>query len=88
MYICMCMLCLVFLCFGVEERLHVVRTPELKLIINQSINQPHTRTYPYEVSATKRSSLQTSSALSFILYACRTILGGIVTDIQGHRRHT
>ena len=34
--------------------------------------------------------LTTSSALSFIIYACRTILGGIVTDrdILGHPRHT
>ena len=42
------------------------------------INAPHTRTYPYEVSAMKRSSF---SALSFIIYACRTILGGMITDI-------
>ena len=32
--------------------------------------------------------LTTSSALSFIIYTCRTILGGIVTDILGHPRHT
>ena len=32
--------------------------------------------------------LTASSALSFIIYACKTILGGIVTDILGHPRHT
>ena len=32
--------------------------------------------------------LTTSSALSFIINACRTILGGIVNDILGHPRHT
>ena len=51
------------------------------------MNAPHTRTYPYEVSAMKRL-LTTSSALSFIIYACRTILGGIVTDILGVPRNT
>ena len=52
-------------------------------------NAPHTRTYPNEVSATKQSSLQpVASALSFIIYPCRTILDGIVTDILGHPRHT
>ena len=30
--------------------------------------------------------LTTGSALSFIIYACRTILGGIVTNILGHPR--
>ena len=46
---------------------------------------PHT--YPHEVSTTKRSSLQpVASALSFIIYACRTILRGIVTNILGHPR--
>ena len=53
------------------------------------INAPRTRTYPYEVSATKRSSLQpVVRTLSFIVYACRIILGGIVTDILGDPRHT
>ena len=32
--------------------------------------------------------LTTSSALRFIIYACRTIVGGIGTDILGHPRHT
>ena len=32
--------------------------------------------------------LTTSSALSYIIYTCITILGGIVTDILGHLRHT
>ena len=52
------------------------------------INAPQTCTYRYEISAMKRSTLQTSSALSFTIYACRTILGGIVTNILGHPRHT
>ena len=30
----------------------------------------------------------TGSVLIFIIYACRTILGGIVTDILGHHKHT
>ena len=37
----------------------------------------------------KTTLLTTSSALSFmIIYACRNILGGMVTDILGHQRHT
>ena len=32
--------------------------------------------------------LTTSSVLSFIIYACRTILGGIVTNILGIPRNT
>ena len=39
----------------------------------------------------KMSLLTTGSALSFIttqLKSCRTILGGMVTDILGHPRHT
>ena len=32
--------------------------------------------------------LTTNSASSFIIYACRTILGGIVIDIIGHMRHS
>ena len=32
--------------------------------------------------------LTTSSALSFIVYACGTILGGMITDKLGHLRHT
>ena len=32
--------------------------------------------------------LTTSSALSFKIYVCRTILGGMVTDILGHPRYT
>ena len=31
--------------------------------------------------------LTTSSALSFIIYVCRYILGGMVTDVLGHPRH-
>ena len=41
---------------------------------------PHARTYPYKVSPMKRSCLQpVASTLSFIMYTCRPILGGIVT---------
>ena len=32
--------------------------------------------------------LTTSSALRFIIYVCKTILGGMVTDILEHLRHT
>ena len=32
--------------------------------------------------------LTTSSDLSFIIYACRNILGGMVSDILGHLGHT
>ena len=32
--------------------------------------------------------LTTSSTLSFIIYACRTILGGIATNRLGYPRHT
>ena len=31
--------------------------------------------------------LTTSSAISFIIYVCRYILGGMVNDILGHLRH-
>ena len=32
--------------------------------------------------------LKTSSDLNFTIYVCRTIRGGMVTDILGHLKHT
>ena len=57
----------------------------------------HTHTYTHTHTHTHLSiqsiyhemiHLTTSSALSFIIYPCRTIFDGIVTNILGHLRHT
>ena len=52
------------------------------------ISAPHTSTYPYELFAMKQSLQPVASALSFIIYTCRNIFIGMVTDILGHLRHT
>ena len=52
------------------------------------INAPHTHAYPYKVLCHETILLTTSSALHLIIYTFRTILGGIVTNILGHPRHT
>ena len=73
----------------------VTRVPKQKTCVNQTtcwhkckINAPHTHAYPYKVLCHETILLTTSSALRFIIYTCRTILGGMVINILGHPRHT
>ena len=67
----------------------VLRVQKQKTRVASNHEMHHTHMHlPIQNICHKTILLITSSALSFIIYACRTILGGMVTDILGHPRHT
>ena len=80
-------MCVCRVCKSKEHAWH--QTTRVHAVHTCKIIAPHSYTHLSIWSICYETILlTTSSTLSFIIYACRTILGGIVTDILGIPRHT